>query len=130
MSALPPIADMCGAQANVRFVPMADIRCQLIAVSAAGQTQSNFKTYPSASSAAGVSGVGAIEAARAPACDGVAMRQFKSIPNSQDIVHPTCAICDAPMWLTRIEPDFPHHEKRTFECKACGGTTTVIVKFG
>jgi hypothetical protein len=25
MSALPPIADMCGAQANVRFVPKADI---------------------------------------------------------------------------------------------------------
>ena len=128
MSALPPIADMCGAQANVRFVPIADIRCQLIAVSAAGQTQSNFKTYPSASSAAGVSGVGAIEVARA--LRWVAMRQFESIPNSQDIVHPTCAICDAPMWLTRIEPDFPHHEKRTFECKACGGTTTVIVKFG
>jgi hypothetical protein len=26
MSALPPIADMCGAQAYVRFVPKADIR--------------------------------------------------------------------------------------------------------
>ena len=26
MSALPPKADMCGAQANVRFVPIADIR--------------------------------------------------------------------------------------------------------
>ena len=26
MSALPPKADMCGAQANVRFVPEADIR--------------------------------------------------------------------------------------------------------
>ena len=25
MSALPPIADMCSAQANVRFVPIADI---------------------------------------------------------------------------------------------------------
>ena len=28
MSALPPIADMCGAQAYVRFVPIADI-CSL-----------------------------------------------------------------------------------------------------
>ena len=26
MSALPPKADMCGALANVRFVPIADIR--------------------------------------------------------------------------------------------------------
>ena len=26
MSALPPIADMCGAPAHVRFVPIADIR--------------------------------------------------------------------------------------------------------
>ena len=26
MSALPPKADMCGAKANVRFVPKADIR--------------------------------------------------------------------------------------------------------
>ena len=26
MSALPPIADMCGALAHVRFVPIADIR--------------------------------------------------------------------------------------------------------
>jgi len=58
-----------------------------------------------------------------------AMRQFESIPHSQDTVHPTCAKCGAPMWLTRIEPDFPHHEKRTFECKACGGTRTVIVKY-
>ena len=35
------------------------------------------------------------------------MRQFESIPHSEDIVHPTCAKCGAPMWLTRIEPDEP-----------------------
>ena len=29
MSALPPIADMCGAPAHVRFVPIADIRRSL-----------------------------------------------------------------------------------------------------
>ena len=28
MSALPPIADMCGANRDVRFVPIADIRSQ------------------------------------------------------------------------------------------------------
>ena len=32
MSALPPIADMCSAQAHVRYVPIADIEagCELI----------------------------------------------------------------------------------------------------
>ena len=29
MSALPPKADMCGAKANVRFVPIADIPLRL-----------------------------------------------------------------------------------------------------
>jgi hypothetical protein len=57
------------------------------------------------------------------------MRQFQFIPHSQDIVHPTCAKCDAPMGLTRTEPDFPHHDKRTFECKACDSTTTIVVKY-
>ena len=47
------------------------------------------------------------------------MRQFQVTPPSQDIVHPTCAKCGAPMWLTRIEPDGPEVEKRTFECQAC-----------
>jgi hypothetical protein len=47
----------------------------------------------------------------------------------QEIEHPRCAKCDVPMWLTRIEPDFPQHDKRTFECKACGGTTTIVVKY-
>ena len=60
---------------------------------------------------------------------GVAMRQFESIPNSQDIVHPTCAKCAAPMWLTRIEPDGPGSEKRTFECQACQNEAIEVVKF-
>ena len=60
---------------------------------------------------------------------GVAMRQFDSIPHSQDIVHPTCAKCGAPMWLTRIEPDEPGSEKRTFECQACQNEAIEVVKF-
>jgi hypothetical protein len=36
-----------------------------------------------------------------------------------EIIHPTCAKCGAPMWLTRIEPDEPGFERRTFECQAC-----------
>ena len=41
------------------------------------------------------------------------MRQFQITPPSQDIVHPICAKCGAPIWLTRIEPDEPGVEKRT-----------------
>jgi hypothetical protein len=47
---------------------------------------------------------------------------------SQDIVHPTCAKCGAPMWLTRIEPDEPASEQRTFECQACQNEAIEIVK--
>ena len=47
----------------------------------------------------------------------------------QEIKHPRCAKCGVPMLLTRIEPDFPHHDKRTFECKACSGTTTIFLKY-
>ena len=57
--------------------------------------------------------------------------RFSSISSytQHEIEHPFCAKCDAPMWLTRIEPDFPHHDKRTFECQACGGTTTIVAKY-
>ena len=64
-----------------------------------------------------------------PPAVGVAMRQFDSIPHSEDIVHPTCAKCGAPMWLTRIEPDKPSLEKRTFECQACQNEAIEVVKF-
>jgi hypothetical protein len=33
------------------------------------------------------------------------------------------------MWLARIEPDRPDHDKRTFECKACGKTMAEVVKY-
>jgi hypothetical protein len=55
------------------------------------------------------------------------MRQFQSIPHTQDIAHPTCAKCGAPMWLTRIEPDGPGSEKRTFECQACQNEVIEVV---
>jgi DNA-directed RNA polymerase subunit RPC12/RpoP len=47
----------------------------------------------------------------------------------QEIEHPNCAKCGAPMWLTRIEPYEPDHDQRTFECQACGKITTEMVKF-
>jgi hypothetical protein len=56
------------------------------------------------------------------------MRQFEVNPPAQDIVHPTCAKCGAPMWLTRIDPDGPSLEKRTFECQACQNEVIDIVK--
>jgi hypothetical protein len=60
---------------------------------------------------------------------GVTMSQFQPTPHSQDIVHPTCAKCGAPMWLTRIEPEEPGSEKRTFECQACQNELVEAVKF-
>jgi hypothetical protein len=43
--------------------------------------------------------------------------------------HPVCTVCGASMWLARIEPAHPDHDKRTFECKACGKVTAEIVKY-
>ena len=33
------------------------------------------------------------------------------------------------MLLSRIEPDKPDHDKRTFECSACGHEQSEVVKF-
>ena len=60
---------------------------------------------------------------------GVVMRQFQSTSDLPEIVHPTCAKCGAPMWLTRIEPDGPGLERRTFECQACQNEVIEVVKF-
>jgi hypothetical protein len=43
--------------------------------------------------------------------------------------HPACTACGAPMWLARIKPDRAYHDKRSFECKACGKITTEVVKY-
>lgn len=57
------------------------------------------------------------------------MREFQTIPHSQNIVQPRCAECGAPMWLTRIEPDEPGSEKRTFECQVCQNEAAEVVKY-
>ena len=59
---------------------------------------------------------------------GVAMRQDQSISQLQDIVHPTCPKCGASMLLTRIAPDGPDWEQRTFECQACQNETIDVVR--
>ena len=38
-------------------------------------------------------------------------------------------MCWARMWLTRIEPDKPGYDKRTFECAQCKFTMTETVKY-
>jgi hypothetical protein len=57
------------------------------------------------------------------------MRTSQFMPPLQDIERPKCPKCGTPMWLARIEPDKPHHDKRTYECSACDNVVTEIVKF-
>ena len=58
------------------------------------------------------------------------MLESHCIPDASTIEHPRCKECGVPMWLTRLEPDKPRHDKRTFECKACGATVNEVVKYG
>ena len=56
--------------------------------------------------------------------------QHSSVESSfHDHKHPTCEACGAPMWLARIEPDRPDHDKRTFNCLACDEIATEVVKY-
>jgi hypothetical protein len=40
------------------------------------------------------------------------VRPYQIFPRLRMIHHPFCELCDAPMWLTSIEPDKPGHEVR------------------
>jgi tRNA(Ile2) C34 agmatinyltransferase TiaS len=42
---------------------------------------------------------------------------------------PVCPKCGGRMWLSRIEPDEPNHDKRTFECPQCENVVSEIVKY-
>ena len=42
---------------------------------------------------------------------------------------PHCPKCGTPMWLTRIEPDEPDHDRRTYECPECDHSITEVVKY-
>jgi hypothetical protein len=33
------------------------------------------------------------------------------------------------MWLSRIEPDKPNHDKRTFECPQCENVVSEVVMY-
>jgi hypothetical protein len=47
----------------------------------------------------------------------------------QQIEAPQCNKCGARMWLARIEPYAPDHDKRTYECPECNAEITEIVKY-
>ena len=48
---------------------------------------------------------------------------------SDAIIRPVCSRCQTQMMLSRIEPDAPDHDKRTFECPACNHEISEIVQF-
>jgi DNA-directed RNA polymerase subunit RPC12/RpoP len=50
-------------------------------------------------------------------------------PTPQQVAHPKCANCSAPMWLASIEPDKRNYDKRTFECPRCQEETVEVVKY-
>jgi hypothetical protein len=65
-------------------------------------------------------------------CDdetGFAMHPSQFIPHPQQIAHPKCANCGAPMWLASIEPEKPDHDRRTFECPRRQEEMVEVVKF-
>ena len=43
--------------------------------------------------------------------------------------HTPCPKCGNPMGLTRIEPDSPGKDLRTFECGQCQHIETMVVTF-
>ena len=58
------------------------------------------------------------------------MMQSQHIDPGPEITErPTCLLCATRMWLTRIAPDHPEHEKRTFECPVCDYSESVVVKY-
>ncbi len=40
-----------------------------------------------------------------------------------------CPKCAAQMYLTRIDPDKPGFDRRTFECSGCQRVETAVVRF-
>jgi hypothetical protein len=57
------------------------------------------------------------------------MRQSQIDPYRYEMERPQCERCDISMWLARIEPDKPDHDKRTFECPACNAVIIQIVEY-
>ena len=43
--------------------------------------------------------------------------------------NPVCPKCGTGMWLSRIEPDEPDRDKRTFECPQCENVVSETFKY-
>jgi hypothetical protein len=61
----------------------------------------------------------------------IPMPNFHQIakPEFAKIDLPVCPKCRSLMLLTRIEPDRPGYDQRTFECGQCNNEITWIIKF-
>jgi ribosomal protein S27AE len=58
------------------------------------------------------------------------MTQLQSTAaNSNAMIRPPCPKCGTTMMLTRIEPDAPGYDRRTFECPQCENSETVLANF-
>jgi predicted RNA-binding Zn-ribbon protein involved in translation (DUF1610 family) len=57
------------------------------------------------------------------------MQHYESIPLQEGFTHPKCPKCGTRMFLTRIEPDRPAYDRRTFECIECGSDVVEVVKY-
>jgi uncharacterized metal-binding protein (TIGR02443 family) len=50
------------------------------------------------------------------------------MPDSENSTGIVCPKCSTPMTLTRIDPDKPGFDIRTFECSKCGYTQSKVFK--
>jgi hypothetical protein len=48
--------------------------------------------------------------------------KYKFVDNSR----PPCSKCGRPLMLTRIEPEKPGFDQRTYYCASCRATETII----
>jgi hypothetical protein len=55
--------------------------------------------------------------------------KYRFIPDRNPLFRPACPTCGKLMLLSRIEPDEPSHELRTFKCLQCRCEETELVRF-
>jgi hypothetical protein len=59
----------------------------------------------------------------------MAMHTSEFVPSRRDLAHVICERCGSIMLLTKIEPDKPDYDRRTFDCIECNDTVVEIVKY-
>ena len=50
-------------------------------------------------------------------------------PTKPFLMRPLCTNCCAKMRLVSIEPEKPNYDRRTFECRQCSRSHSIIVKY-